>query len=237
MVFPWHLASSTVRIPEGGFSNYLCSIALPFASLATTSHLSTLSSFVLYPSLPPWTTLRDSITISSERCPLCLSFSSLFSYLSRSEWLCPISLHQMDGAFQGPWRWCCSLGGTQWANMFEGCWCTAECGESWKNKVKTSSSILQHCCIEFTWVDFPSGLISTIRTVMFALPTSFSLCYHLQYVRCRQFISSMKPAFLTVKAVHSGQWPGKYKSWRRTKLHNFLRHKLLYITTFVCDLQ
>lgn len=78
--------------------------------------------------------------------PICLSASHSF-YLSRSKWLSPTSLHQTDGAFQDPWRWCCSLGGTRWADMFEGCWHTIQYDESWWEKIRSS---VPHCCITFT---------------------------------------------------------------------------------------
>lgn len=101
----------------------------------SSNHISPLHAllFVLYLSSPLSSTPERIHQLREISSP---SATPFLSHLSRSEWLSPISPHQMDGVSQGPWRWCCSLGGTQWADMFEGFWRTIQCSESWKRKVQ-----------------------------------------------------------------------------------------------------
>lgn len=158
------------RRPQGVSSNDLCSIALTFPFPATIPHLSPLYLlFVLYLSLALWCILGYSICISSGRC-----HSVFHSYLSRSEWLSPISLHQMDGAFQGPWRWCCSLGGTQLADMLEGCCRTIQCGESWKKVF--SITLLKYIYMK-RFPQWPNKHYWNCHACLFALLTSSSPHY------------------------------------------------------------
>lgn len=132
-------ASSSLPCTEsqGELSLIICvlSVTLPF--LLSNNYISPFH--FLYFFLYHFESLSDSIFIHSGKCPpnMPLCFSS--PYLSRSEWLFPISLHQMDGAFQGPWRWCCSLGDIRLAHMFEGCLCTIQWSGSWKTNVNTAT--------------------------------------------------------------------------------------------------
>lgn len=123
-------------LPQRAHSNDLPSIALhlhfssnyisPLHSLSLSALFSTSYGWLPYVCVSrrgSWGVTHDVL--------ICRSFSR-FSHLSRSEWLSPTSQHQTGGAFQGPWRWCCSLGGTQWAGLFLGCRRAMQCSGSWK---------------------------------------------------------------------------------------------------------
>lgn len=149
--------------------------------LSTLYHSSPLYSllFVLYLSDPLWVIPHTSAR--GDVVPICHSLSYLLTSQEANDFppLPRIKRMELFEAHEGDV--------VVWV-VHDGQACSRDAGVQLRaGRIKSKRCSVQRCCITFAWGDFPSGLISTVGTVMFVWLTSSSL----HYLLCETWFSGI----------------------------------------------